>query len=107
MLLFEACQNLEAFTPVQRKNAGIAARRLLKFAWNQVTRDNRLVIQALQSVCRTFESDPTKSAILIRRCLEQSHLAQYGFEEMLRLSREVAYLIPFDPELVKEMNRHQ
>jgi hypothetical protein len=105
MLLFEVCQNPEALTAEQQRDAGATARRLLEFAWDQTPRVGRLVIHALQSVCRTFESDPVRSAALIRRCLEPTHLAEHGFEEMPRLAREVGRLIPLDPKLVEDTYR--
>lgn len=102
-LLMNLCDHPEEFTPAQRTALGQTARRLLAFAWSQVPRDSWLVIPALQAVCRTYESDPAASAALIRRCLEPSHLTQFGFEEMPWLAREVKRLIPLDPELVKEI----
>ncbi|GIX08262.1 MAG: hypothetical protein KatS3mg115_2665 [Candidatus Poribacteria bacterium] len=104
-LLATMCDNPEGFTRAQRAAAGQTARRLLEFAWSQVPRDGWLVIHALQAVCRTFESDPPASAALIRRCLEPSHLSQFGFEEMPWLAREIKRLIPLDPGLVEEIYR--
>lgn len=102
-LLMSLCDHPEEFTLEQRIAAGQTARQLLAFAWSQVPRDSRLVVSALQAVCRTYESDPAASAALIRRCLEPSHLRQFGFEEMPRLAREVKRLISLDPELVQEI----
>lgn len=102
-LLMTLCDHPEEFTPAQRTAVGQTARRLLEFAWSQVPRDSWLVIPALQAVCRTYESDPAASAALIRRCLELSHLTQFGFEEMPWLAREVKRLISLDPELVQEI----
>lgn len=104
-LVTTLCEHPELFTPEQRTAAGQAARRLLEFAWSQSPRDKWLVIHALQCVCRTFESDTTTSALLIRRLLEPSHLARFGFEEMPWLAREVKRLIPFNPTLVAEIYR--
>jgi hypothetical protein len=99
-LLATVCDHPESFTPEQRTAAGHTARRLLEFAWSQVPRDSWLVVHALQCVCRTFESDLTASALLIRRCLQPAHLMQFGFEEIPWLAREVKRLIQFDPKLV-------
>ena len=104
-LLSTLCDHPEAFTSEQRASAGKAARRLLEFAWTKVPRDQWLVIHALQTVCRTFESEPTASAALLRRSLAQEHLTKYGFEEMPRFAREVKRLIPLDPVLVEEIYR--
>lgn len=104
-LLSVICEHPENLTPEQLTAAGHAARRLLEFAWSHEPRDHRLIIHALQCVCRTFESDHAASAELIRRCIEPSHLAQFGYQEMPWLAREVKRLIPLDPRLVEEIYR--
>lgn|GEM_PF-2490832 len=101
-LLATLCDHPELFSREQRTAAGLSARRLLEFAWSQVPRDSWLAVRALQCVCRTFESEPSASASLIRRCLKSEHLAQFGFEEMPWLAGEVKRLIQFDPALVAE-----
>jgi len=102
-LLTTLCEHPEDFTPEQRDAAGLAARRLLEFAWGQTTRDPWLVAHAIQCVCRTFESDRKASGALIQRCLEPSHLSRFGFEEMPWLAREVKRLVFIDPDLVEEI----
>lgn len=104
-LLKTMCDRPEDFTPEQRAAAGQAARRLLEFSWTLDPRDSRLVIHSIRCVCRTFESDPSASAALIRRCLEPAHLVNYGYEEMPWLAREVKRLIALDQELVGEIYR--
>ncbi len=104
-LLAKLCEHPDAFTPGQRVAAGKTARRLLGFSWEHASRDQWLVIRALQAVCRTFESEPAASASLLRRSLESGHLAQYGFEEMPWLAREVKRLTPLDSTLVEEIYR--
>ena len=104
-LLSTVGENPEHFTLDQRVAAGHSARRLIKFAWSQVPRDAWLVTSALESVCRTFESDPAASTNLIERCLEPEHLSQYGFEEMPRLAQEVKQLIYLDPSLCERIYR--
>jgi len=91
------------FTPEQRSAVGHTARRLLEFGWSQSRRDSWLVSRAIECVCRTFESAPIESASLIRRCVEREHLAQFGFEEMPWLARELKRLVPLDPELVADI----
>jgi hypothetical protein len=102
-LLATLCDRPEDFTSEQRSDAGATARRLLAFAWTHTPRDQWLVLHALQAVCRTFESSPTDSAVLLRRSLESEHLANYGFEEMPALAREVKRLIPLDAALVEDV----
>lgn len=102
-LLSTISENPENLTPSQLVDAGQSARRLLKFAWSQARRDGLLVIFALQSVCRTFESCPTDSTNLINRCLEPEHLSKYGFEEMPWLAREVKRFIHLEPSLCEQI----
>ena len=104
-LLSTISENPEHLTPDQLVDAGHTARRLLEFAWSQVRRDGLLVTLALQSVCRTFESNPADSTSLIKRCLEPGHLSQYGFEEMFWLAREIKQLIRLEPSLCEQIYR--
>ncbi len=104
-LLMTLCERPEDFTPAQLTAAGKAARRLLEYAWRATSRDPWLVSHALQAVCRTFESDPVVSAILLRRALAREHLAEHGFEELPWLAREVKRLIRLDPAFVEEIYR--
>jgi hypothetical protein len=104
-LLSTICERPGNFTPEQLVAAGHTARRLLEFGWSHTPRDHWLVVHALQGVCRTFASDPTASAALIRRCLDPLHLSQYGFEEMPWLAREVKRLIDLDQELAGDIYR--
>jgi len=93
-LLVTVCERPEAFTTAQRAQAGETARRLLIFARESHPRDPWLVGHALEAVCRTFESDSRASVALLRQALDPAYLAQYGFEEVPRLTREVKRLIP-------------
>jgi hypothetical protein len=102
-LIVTLCEHPDTFTSDQRLAAGQAARWLLEFAWSHTPRDQYLVVHALQCVCKTYESDPAASVVLIKRSLEPSHLSQYGFEEMPWLAREVEYLIPHNAGLVEEI----
>jgi len=105
LLLTTLCEQPGAFTPAQREQAGLAARRLLEFAWNQTQQraDYWLTNHALQAVCRTFESNTSESANLIRRSIEPEHMSQHGFEEMPILAHEVGRFILLDPDLVGEI----
>jgi hypothetical protein len=87
----------------QLQAAGKAARRLLGFAWEQVQRDSWLVTWALRLVCRTFQSDPSSSGLLLRRAFEPEHMARYAFEEMHWIAREIGPLIILDPGLVEDL----
>ena len=102
-LLSELCESPGELTNLQREQLGKTARRLLEFAWQREPRDQWLIIHALQTVCRTFESDGSASADLLRCCLGQEHIAEYGFQELPWLTGEIERLIPLDPELVEDI----
>lgn len=104
-LLSAFCEHPETFTPEQRVAAGKTTRRLLEFAWARTPRDQWLVIRGLQTVCRTFESEPAASATLLHRSFEPEHFAELKSEEMPWLAREVRRLIPIDTAFVEEIYR--
>jgi hypothetical protein len=103
MLLPSLCEQPEQFTQNQRHAAGLAARRLLTFAWKDSTQDSSLQLFALQCVCRTYESDLDSSRILIRASLDPDHLREAGYEEMPWLARETERLIDVDPAIIEEV----
>ncbi len=105
LLLSTICEHPEQLTSNQQNAAGITARRLLDFAWNQAPPERWLVTHSLQAVCRTFESDPPASAAILRRCLEPEHLASQGFQEMFWFAQEVSRLISLDATLVEDVYR--
>lgn len=97
------CEHPEKLNDEQLNKLGIAARRLLKFAWAEIPPDERLVISALESVCRTFKSNITESEILLRKCIELSHLKEYGYKELPWLAREIERIIPFNSKFVEDV----
>lgn len=104
-LLMSICDHPERLTPGQLDSTGKVARRLLEFAWAQSPPDQWLVIHGLQAVSRTFGSDVTASAELMRRCLEPEHLAKYKYFEMPQLADAIEMLVEHDPVLVEEIYR--
>ena len=103
VLLLSLCEHPESFTADQRRHAGITGRRLLEFAWEQNPLEPWLVNDALEAVCRTYESDPAATEILLRRCLEPHHLAAYGHRDLPVLAREVKRLMPLNPKWVEDL----
>ncbi|MBL8190653.1 MAG: hypothetical protein JNK38_21720 [Acidobacteria bacterium] len=99
------CDNPERLTETQRQFAGTVARRLLDYALTQPNRDTGLVTSGLETVCRTYESNPEASGAILRRCLERDHILQYGHEELFRLANEVERLVSIDPAVVEEIYR--
>src|SRR5258708_10619409 len=92
LLLSYLVEHPEAFTTNQRRLAGIAARRLLEFAWNQQIPSPDYTRFALEAVCRTYESDSAASRTLLHRSLTSEHLATYGYFELFMLACEIKRL---------------
>lgn len=82
---------------------GESARGLLRFAWAHQPYNSFLARNGLRFTCRTFTSDPTASASLIRQSLEPAHLVSHGAEEMPFVCMEIADLMALDPPLVSEI----
>jgi hypothetical protein len=99
------CDHPEKLTESQRQSAGTVARRLLDYALTQPNRDTVLVIGGLETVCRTYESNPEASGTILRRCLERDHVLQYGHEELFRIANQVERLVSIDPAIVEEIYR--
>jgi hypothetical protein len=104
-LLMEIYSHSEQLTDDQLRFMGQVARRLLWFAWTQLDIDQSFVAIGLSAVARTFVSDATASAELIRKCLEPAHLAHYGYLEVPQLADEIDRLIEVDPTIVGEIYR--
>ena len=68
-----------------------------------MNRNSWLVTHALRSVCATFRTNPVESAALLRKAIEPEHLAEYGYEEMHWLSRDLEEIESIDPELVADI----
>lgn len=102
-LLAALCDHPDLFTSDQKAKTGYVARQLLNFAWSLTPYDPGLVAHSLQGVCRTFGSDPITSALLIQRCLEPAHLAQFGYSELPKLAQEIQQVLPYDSDLVRNI----
>jgi hypothetical protein len=102
-LIQAACEHFADFTAEQRDKFGLAARRVLGFAWDQPLPHEWLVIQGIKAVSRTFASDPSASAILLRRAIEVEHLAHYGYRELSWIGHEIKNILPHDPQLVADI----
>lgn len=99
-LMSSLCDDPSALTPEQRTRLGVAARRFLKFGWDQIPGDRWFCGFAIQAVCRTFESDSQASAELLGRMLVQPHLSERGFSELTFLDNEIKRLMPLHPAFV-------
>ena len=104
-LLMLICDKPDKLSPSQLSLVGQAARRLLEFAWSTDKYQGYLVSFAIEHVCRTFNSNSIASAKLLRRCLKQSRMEQYGYLEIPSLTRQIKWLIDSDPDFVVEIYR--
>lgn len=105
LLLSAICDKPENLTDAQLSDAGEAARRLFEFVWVTEVRTQWMIIQTIQCVCRTFNSNPIMSDSLIRRFLVPSRLLAYGFQEIPWLAREIKWIIPINAHLVEDIYR--
>lgn len=103
-LLMLVCEHFGEGTTLQQGSAGVTARRLFEFAFEQHgPQGDWLARLSIEAVCQSFVSDPKTSAALIRRCIEPARLREQGYEEMPALAGQVRRLIDLDVELVRDI----
>lgn len=102
-LLRKSLEDPGKLTAEQLAAEGLAARRLLQYAWRESRDDDWLAIVALQSVCRTFPSSPEEASVLIRQAIGPEHLRERGFRELPFVSKEIRYIIELAPDLVTDI----
>ena len=100
IMVLDLCEHRSSLSGLDLQRLAAAARRLLELAWARTPRDPVLVTAGLQAVSRSFGGDPTIGDALLRRALQPHQLREHGFEEMPRLSQELAELVCHDPSLV-------
>ena len=104
-LLTAVCEEPQLLTDNQRALAGTCARRLLIFARAAEAMDGPLSFYALQAVCRTFASDSTASAALVRDALAPAGMPRFSGRAMCCLAQEVRHIIANDASLADEIFR--
>jgi hypothetical protein len=82
---------------------GQAARLLLAEAWRRLPRDPWLARAGLQACTATAASDPAATEVLLRRVIESSHLAQWGYEELHPVAGAVPTLVGALPDFVHDL----
>lgn len=102
-LLTVLCEHHIIFTSEQEHCIGLAARRLLTFASENLPRNQWLINCSIQAICRSYKSDSEKSGELIRQSLQLEHMKLYAVDEMQVLAREVKNLIDVDAKLVEDI----
>jgi hypothetical protein len=84
---------------------GQASRELLRFAWARTPRSDRLAIDGLIAVGKTFATDPLASAALLRRAIEPDHLRQHGHTELRWIAEQIKSIERSDPNLAVDIYR--
>jgi hypothetical protein len=90
-------------TPEQISAIGSAARELLRFAWARQPRADILVINGLIAAAKTFATDVTASAALLRQAIEPEHLRKYGYKELSWIVRQIGIIAKNDPNMAVEI----
>jgi hypothetical protein len=93
----------EKLTLEQASPAGIAARRLLEYGLSRQPRASHLVIAAIIAVAKTIGTDRETSSRVLRRLIEPSHLADFGYEELRWLASNIRTLAKHDLRLVVDI----
>ncbi len=105
-LLHLLCNPAEGIPAAAQPAIGEAGRKLLGHALEPGRpADGSLVRVGLESVARSFASDPGASGAVLRRMLESGRVARYGHSELFFLAQEVPRLAGLDAALVAEIYR--
>lgn len=102
-LLLKLTEPVAALTGEDLVNAGRAARHFLVYIWQRQPRHSQLIVNGIQLVSRTIASDPEASARLLRRALERSQIAAFGYQELRWMAHEVRHLAACAPDLVVDL----
>lgn len=99
-LLWKLCERPAQWTSDQRNYIGRAARNLLSFVWSPNNYDGNLVVNALDAVLKTFDTDVRASRSLIEQAMAPEHMANYAYIELSWIARGVNSIAASDPDLV-------
>lgn len=104
-LLWNLTDDQQQATPEQEHAIGRAARSLLAYWQEREGRDDapNRVPSAIRLVARTFRSDATASAEVLRPHLATSDVAARGYETLQAMSFAVADIIAADPGFAAEI----
>lgn len=102
-VLREICNTIEHLNQDEIKIAGVVARRILEFAWEQESLNLYLATEGIRLVCKTFSSDDTESEKLLRRALDFEHVKKYGSGELYWLAQGLVHYCSQAPELATDL----
>lgn len=102
-LLWKFCERPQHWTNYQRECIGRAARNLLAFVWSPNNYDGNLVVNAIEAVLKTYDTDPRASRALVEQAISPEHMAAYAYIELSWIARGVKSIAASDPALVAAM----
>ena len=89
-------------TPEQQVNAGLAARELLRYGLSD-DRARRATRLAIDVVCTTMHTAPAESVEVLRRCLSEQELEQWGHEHLPEMAEHLLQISEVDETLALEV----
>jgi hypothetical protein len=92
-------------TQQQISDLGKASRELLRFGWRRSPRLDLLIINGLTAVGKTFATDPSASAALLRQAIEPRHLTEHGYQELRWIAQEINTIAKADRGLAVDIYR--
>jgi hypothetical protein len=96
-------ENAATLSDADRRHVGAIARRLLRFSLTTAPPNLLLAINAINAVTKTIATDPAGSIAVLRECITEDHLKQYGFRTFSTLARQVPALVAIDPKFVHDL----
>jgi len=96
-VIAQCIETPDRLTLDQKKDLGMAARRLLTFYGGEKY-DEGAVIIGIQAVSRTFESEPNLARNALAFLLTHDHVNKYGHRELFWIAQEFDYLISCPPD---------
>lgn len=87
----------------ERALLGAAARSVLAALWDVETVDPYSIVFAVQSVCRTADTDVGASVTLLRRAIEPEHIRAVGDRELSWLADELPRFFKLDTVFARDV----
>jgi signal recognition particle GTPase len=95
--------NAAKLIDADRQHVGTIARRLLAFALATTPPNLLLAINGINAVTKSISTDPTGSIVVLRQCITEEHLKNYGYRTFSTLARQVSVLVSIDPNFVRDV----
>jgi hypothetical protein len=96
-------ENAAELGDADRRHVNAIAQRLLSFALTRTPINLSLAINGINAVAKTVATDPARSIAVLRQCITEEHLKNYGFRTFWILARHVPALVSVDRGFVREL----